>query len=157
MERAVVSQRRGDASPSRACPSQRAAFPFFSLQQALRLHPSEILTSAPRLHGDSLPWPAQATTAAEEGRSERARDPGGPPLWCTQRPGNARATLAGQPGATPGPSRRPPSAHSDLEGPALRPPRPQVRPPAPRRSSPGLATKASESRPGQVEPAGSRG
>lgn len=87
-------------------PARGQPFPFFSLQQALRPHPSEILTSAPRLHGDSLPRPAQVTTAPGEGSSERTRDPGSPPLWCTRRPGHARATLTGQPGAFPPPSFR---------------------------------------------------
>lgn len=56
MERAVVSQRRRDASPSRDCPARGQPFPF-SLQQALRPHPSEILTSAPGSMATPSPGP----------------------------------------------------------------------------------------------------
>lgn len=102
-----------------------------------------------------LPPPAHAGDECRGRREQRKRE--GPrvstALVHSEAPDRARANLTGQPGATPGPSRRPASGHSDLEGPAFSPPRQQARPPARRGGSPGQATKVSRSPPGQVSPA----
>lgn len=105
MERAVVSQRRRDASPSRACPSQRAAFPLFfspAGSAAASLRNSHLCPQAPwrlpppaRAGDDCLGRREQRTGEGPRGSTalvhsearERARDPrraawrhpGGPP------------------------------------------------------------------------------
>lgn len=71
LERAVVSQRR-DASPSRACPSQRAAFPLFfspAGSAAASLRNSHLCPQAPW----RLPPPARAGDDCSARRVQRTR------------------------------------------------------------------------------------
>lgn len=106
------------------------------------LHPSNILTSAPTLHGASLPGPC---------RRLLPQDPGVHRSVHQEAQGGARPLLGRTATPTRGSSCPPPSSHASLGGPALSPPGLQARPHARRRRS-WEATEAPRSRRDKVAP-----
>lgn len=106
------------------------------------LHPSKILTSAPTLHGASLPGPC---------RRLLPQDPGVHRSVHQEAQGGARPLLGRTATPTRGSSCPPPSSHASLEGPALSPPGLQARPHARRRRR-WAATEAPRSRRDKVAP-----
>lgn len=120
----------------RGCPS-----PFIP-PAGTALHPSKILTSAPMLHGASLPGPCRRLLPQDPGvhRSvhQEAQESARPLLGRTEPPPR-------------GSSCRPPSSHASLGGPALSPPGLQARPHTRRRRS-WAATEVPRSRRDKVPP-----